>query len=216
MQPWPGGSEATEAKQPRLRGRPRCNSAKQSSLHPDPPVACKSKPPVLSAHPDIASIAWHHYRGILRNCLHRALAAGVEWRRSLRSLALLFSHPDSVVTLASPAMSSALSATVSSCSSLLFTPTCSSTNSTSPLLMAALSMASTRTVLTGTAVRRVSGARRRRPHSRSPCRGCFHQEAQRLSYQLHQCVGQQELHRRDQRALRVVPLPRREPACAWR
>ena len=50
---------------------------------------------LLSAHPDTAATAWHHYRGLLLNVLHRAFAAGVDWRRSLRSLSLLFSDPDS-------------------------------------------------------------------------------------------------------------------------
>jgi len=75
-------------------------------------------PELLSAHPDIASIAWHHYRGILRNCLHRAFAAGVEWRRSLRSLALLFSHPDS----GHPRIASYVKRAVSDCQLVLFPP----------------------------------------------------------------------------------------------
>ena len=41
-QPWLWGVEATEAKQSRLGEQLSCNSAKQSSLRPDPPVACKS------------------------------------------------------------------------------------------------------------------------------------------------------------------------------
>lgn len=49
---------------------------------------------LLSPHPDTAAVAWHHYRGLLRNALHRAFAAGVDWRRALRSLSLLYSAPD--------------------------------------------------------------------------------------------------------------------------
>ena len=51
-------------------------------------------PTLLSPHPDTAASAWHLFRGLLLNALHRAFAAGVEWRRALRSLVLLFSDPD--------------------------------------------------------------------------------------------------------------------------
>ncbi|MDC0526247.1 hypothetical protein OAO87_04515 [bacterium] len=51
-------------------------------------------PALLSAHPDTAATAWHQYRGYLLTSLHRAFAAGVEWRRALRALSLLFSDPD--------------------------------------------------------------------------------------------------------------------------
>ena len=50
---------------------------------------------LLSAHPDTAATAWHQYRGYLLTTLHRAFAAGVDWRRALRALSLLYSDPDS-------------------------------------------------------------------------------------------------------------------------
>ena len=47
-----------------------------------------------SPTPDVAAEAWHHYRARLINALHRAFAAGVDWRRALRSFKLLYSDPE--------------------------------------------------------------------------------------------------------------------------
>jgi len=50
-----------------------------------------------SANPETTAEAWHFYRKLLINALHRAFAAGVDWRRALRSLSILYSgrhgHP---------------------------------------------------------------------------------------------------------------------------
>ena len=55
-QPWPRGVEATEAKQSRLCERLSCNSAKQSSLRPDPPDATFASPRAEFCSPFAADV----------------------------------------------------------------------------------------------------------------------------------------------------------------
>ena len=47
-----------------------------------------------SAHPEQSAASWDLYRRELIHCLHRAFAAGVDWRRALRALSLVYSNPE--------------------------------------------------------------------------------------------------------------------------
>lgn len=49
--------------------------------------------PLLSSDPDVAALAWNHYRGLLINAFNRALVAGSDWRQVLRHLAVRYKHP---------------------------------------------------------------------------------------------------------------------------
>jgi hypothetical protein len=77
----------------RPEGQPHSDAADALAELSDSDVLGVS-PGLLSPHPDKAAEAWNQYRRVLIHALHRAFEAGVNWRRALRALSLVYGNVD--------------------------------------------------------------------------------------------------------------------------